>query len=74
MNLNFRIIWPENFSDSVINLLKKCLEKNPLKRYKIDDIFIHSWVAKNSESFINDTKSHEDFILGIDNIYDEEMN
>lgn len=37
------------FSQSCVDLLQRMLEKNPLKRYNIDDVLNHSWLKENDE-------------------------
>lgn len=48
----FRVIIPSErkLSDGIQNLLLKMLEKDPKKRYKIEDIIKDPWINEGLES------------------------
>ena len=60
-NLKFN----NKMSYMAINLLKRLLEPDPLKRYKADDALNHPWITRNIEDLIPQTLSDQ---LGNNNI------
>lgn len=49
-------LYPENLNPLMVNLIKKCLVKDPKERITLPDIFTDSWVTSNG----NDPLVQED--------------